>query len=38
MSKQVSVSFNKAEKLLKLGLNAGLAVMLHGSPSSKLFL
>lgn len=33
MSKTLSISFNKAEKLLKLGLSKGLAVMLHGSPS-----
>lgn len=34
MSKNLSISFNKAEKLLKLGLSSGLAVMLSGSPSS----
>lgn len=30
----LSVSFNTAEKLVKLALMRGLAVMLHGSPSS----
>jgi len=30
----LSVSFNNAEKLTKLALMKGLAVMLHGSPSS----